>query len=34
MMTTVKTAATDTILANDLGKYKSVTCHSLAINAH
>jgi transposase len=34
MMTTAQTtAATDTILAIDLGKYKSVACHSPAINA-
>jgi hypothetical protein len=33
MMTTAQTtAATDTILAIDLGKYKSVACHSPAIN--
>ena len=28
MMTTAETAATDTILAIDVGKYKSVACHS------
>src|SRR5215467_9394769 len=33
MMTTAQTtAATDTILAIDLGKYKSVACHSPALN--
>jgi transposase len=32
MMTTAETAATDTILAIDLGKYKSVACHSPALN--
>jgi len=33
MMTTAKTtAATDTILAIDLGKYKSVACHSPVLN--
>jgi hypothetical protein len=34
MMTTTAqtTAATDTILAIDLGKYKSVACHSPALN--
>jgi hypothetical protein len=28
MVTTSETAVTDTILAIDLGKYKSVACHS------
>jgi len=32
MMTTAETTATDTILAIDLGKYKSVACHSPALN--
>jgi hypothetical protein len=31
MMTTAETAATDTILAIDSGKYKSVACHSRSI---
>jgi hypothetical protein len=32
MMTTARTSVTDTILAIDLGKYKSVSCLSPAIN--